>query len=200
MIMNDNLILVPIENLVMNFTKLTTQPESSDKVMFKESLWLENEAATQHLAGIFAQLCEAENVFDLGWMIYLKGDLGAGKSFFSRAFVQSFLPEQKVKSPTYALVENYQTDLGTIQHFDLYRLCDPQELEFLAVRDLLTPPFVALVEWPSKGEGVLPEADVLIELTVIGEARKATISACRERATVFVKKLTEKVGMEFGYD
>ncbi|MDG4812548.1 tRNA (adenosine(37)-N6)-threonylcarbamoyltransferase complex ATPase subunit type 1 TsaE [Hydrogenovibrio sp. 3SP14C1] len=184
----------------MNFTKSTTLPESTDACALKASFLLEAEAQTQHLAQVFAQLCEEQKAFDLGWMIYLKGDLGAGKSFFSRAFVQSFLPEQKVKSPTYALVENYQTDLGTIQHFDLYRLCDPEELEFLAIRDLLTPPFVALVEWPTKGEGVLPEADVLIELIVVGEARKARISACRERSNGFVKKLTEKVGMKFGYD
>lgn len=184
----------------MNFTKSTTLPESSDDVAFKGRLLLENEAATKHLASVFADLCEAEKTFDLGWMIYLKGDLGAGKSFFSRAFVQSFLPEQKVKSPTYALVENYQTTFGSIQHFDLYRLCDPEELEFLAIRDLLTAPFVALVEWPSKGEGVLPDADILIELKVLGEARQVTVSACRVRANPFVKKLTEKVGMELDYD
>uniref|UniRef100_Q31GP6 tRNA threonylcarbamoyladenosine biosynthesis protein TsaE n=1 Tax=Hydrogenovibrio crunogenus (strain DSM 25203 / XCL-2) TaxID=317025 RepID=Q31GP6_HYDCU len=183
----------------MNFTKSTTDPESKEDLL-EGQLLLETEADTKQLAHVFAQLCDQLKTFDSGWMIYLKGDLGAGKSFFSRAFVQSFLPGQKVKSPTYALVENYQTPLGTIQHFDLYRLCDPEELEFLAIRDLLTPPFVALVEWPSKGEGVLPQADVLVELNVLGEVRKVTISACRERANAFVKKLTEKVGMELDYD
>lgn len=183
----------------MNFTKSTAGPESKDDLL-EGRLLLETEADTQHLAHVFAQLCDQLKAFDSGWMIYLKGDLGAGKSFFSRAFVQSFLPGQKVKSPTYALVENYQTPLGTIQHFDLYRLCDPEELEFLAIRDLLTPPFVALVEWPSKGEGVLPQADILVELSVLGEVRKVTISACRKRANAFVKKLTEKVGMELDYD
>ncbi|QBZ83103.1 tRNA threonylcarbamoyladenosine biosynthesis protein TsaE [Hydrogenovibrio crunogenus] len=183
----------------MNFTKSTAHPKSTDDLL-ECGLLLETEADTQQLAHIFAQLCEELKTFDLGWMIYLKGDLGAGKSFFSRAFVQSFVPGQKVKSPTYALVENYPTSLGTIQHFDLYRLCDPEELEFLAIRDLLTPPFVALVEWPSKGKGVLPEADILIELNVLREARKVTISACQDRANGFVKKLTEKVGMELDSD
>ncbi len=64
-----------------------------------------------------------------------------------------------MKSPTYTLVETYPTEHGPILHFDLYRLCDPEELEFLAIRDLMTPPFIALVEWPSKGAGILPEAD-----------------------------------------
>lgn len=97
-------------------------------------------------------------------VVYLQGDLGVGKSFFSRAFIQFFLPDQKVKSPTYTIVESYQTPLTTIHHFDLYRLCDPEELEYLAIRDLLTEHFVALIEWPQKGEGVLPSADIVIEL------------------------------------
>lgn len=125
---------------------------------------LENELDTRRFAQILAQVYQEECVIKRGLVIYLQGDLGAGKSFFSRAFIQFFLPQQKVKSPTYTIVESYQTRVNTVHHFDLYRLSDPEELEYLAIRDLLTPPFVALIEWAEKGIGVLPNADILIKL------------------------------------
>jgi len=131
---------------------------------------LENASETTLFAQMLAQVYQQQRVENKGLVIYLQGDLGAGKSFFSRAFIQFFLPQQKVKSPTYTIVESYQTSAGTIHHFDLYRLSDPEELEYLAIRDLLTPPFVALVEWPQKGEGVLPKADILIQLQHANEA------------------------------
>jgi tRNA threonylcarbamoyladenosine biosynthesis protein TsaE len=127
-------------------------------------IFLADEAASQAFAVRMAQWCEALSVYQEGFMVYLQGDLGAGKSFLSRAFIQHFLPDQKVKSPTYSLVESYKAYKFSIHHFDLYRLCDPEELEYLAIRDLLTGPFVALVEWAKKGEGVLPEADLVITL------------------------------------
>lgn len=128
-------------------------------------LTLKNERATTRLAETFAQACDLLNVGDAqGLVVYLHGDLGAGKSFFSRAFIQYFLPEQKVKSPTYTLVESYNASKLTIHHFDLYRLCDPEELEYLAIRDLLVGSFVALVEWPQKGAPILPSADIVINL------------------------------------
>lgn len=147
------------------------------------------EDATRDLAQRFAQLVQTEQGFENGIVVYLEGDLGAGKSFFSRAFVQSFLPGQKVKSPTYTLVESYPTDFGVIHHFDLYRLCDPEELEFLAVRDLLTPPFIALVEWPSKGEGVLPDADIHIRILTEGDGRRMMISPLNLNGNRLVKNL-----------
>lgn len=127
-------------------------------------LVLESEQETKRFAQSVARAYQNTLTSNKSLVVYLKGDLGAGKSFFSRAFIQSFLPDQKVKSPTYTIVESYQTPFTTVHHFDLYRLCDPEELEYLAIRDLLTEPSVALVEWPQKGEGVLPEADVLIDL------------------------------------
>jgi len=112
-----------------------------------------------------------------GVVVYLEGDLGAGKTHFSRALIQYFIPNQRVKSPTYTLVESYPTELGTIYHFDLYRLCDPEELEFLGVRDLLTPPYLALIEWPSKAKGVLPEFDIKISIKIIDMKRIVEVSA-----------------------
>lgn len=131
--------------------------------MVTQHYTLENESETRLFAQKIAQVIQQLFSANVGLVVYLQGDLGAGKSFFSRAFIQYFLPLQKVKSPTYTVVESYQAPLVTIHHFDLYRLSDPEELEYLAIRDLLIEPFIALVEWPQKGEGVLPSADVLIE-------------------------------------
>lgn len=121
--------------------------------------------------------------------MYLQGELGAGKTSFSRAFIQSFLPEQRVKSPTYTLVESYSTPNLTIYHFDLYRLCEPEELEYIGLRDLLVAPFIALVEWPSKGQGVLPEADLVLNLNRLGEGREVIAQACSERGEALLAKL-----------
>jgi len=138
---------------------------------------LENESETRLFAQKTAQVIQELFSLNSGLVVYLQGDLGAGKSFFSRAFIQYFLPQQKVKSPTYTIVESYQASLMTIHHFDLYRLSDPEELEYLAIRDLLTEPFIALVEWPQKGEGVLPSANILIELKHVNGAEENNFDA-----------------------
>jgi len=122
-----------------------------------------NESESLEFAELVANSFEQINGFEKGLIIYLKGDLGAGKSFFSRAFIQFFLPGEKVKSPTYTIVESYKISTNCIYHLDLYRLCDPEELEYLAIRDLFSENFVALIEWPQKGIPVLPHADVEFE-------------------------------------
>ncbi|PLA74903.1 tRNA (adenosine(37)-N6)-threonylcarbamoyltransferase complex ATPase subunit type 1 TsaE [Hydrogenovibrio sp. SC-1] len=154
------------------------------------------EADTTAVAQQFALQLVEEPMMAQGMMVYLEGDLGAGKSFFCRALIQTLLPGQRVKSPTYTLLESYETSVATLLHFDLYRLCDAEELEFLGVRDLLTPPYLALVEWPSKGEGYLEKADVLLQFKVDAHGRKLSISAQNMRAQYFVNKLTKKIGME----
>ncbi len=160
----------------------------------KFQLYLADENKTKQLAIFMAELVKEDNLFSYGLMIYLKGDLGTGKSFFSRAFIQSFIPEQKVKSPTYTLIESYPVKKGMIQHFDLYRLADPEELEFLAIRDLLEDDFIALVEWPEKGEGVLPKADIVLNLTRSSDtARYLDLVAYSEIGLQTVEKLTKKL-------
>lgn len=144
------------------------QNEKSSDELLKVSL--PTEAEGQKFAQALAQSCLKSNVFDQGVVLYLLGDLGAGKSFTVRHFIQYFAPNQKVKSPTYTLVESYPLNvegkMGAMMahHFDLYRLCDPEELEFLGIRDLLTPPYAALIEWPQKGEPYTPQADLELNL------------------------------------
>ncbi len=137
-------------------------------------LSLADETASMAFAQKMAEALAENKLWQKGLVIYLLGDLGAGKSFLARNLIQTFAPEQKVKSPTYTLVESYPLELEeesfTVHHFDLYRLCDPEELEFLGVRDLLTPPFLALIEWPQKGGDWTPKADLVVTLQPIDVA------------------------------
>lgn len=156
-----------------------------------------NESESINFAGLVASIVAKDKGFENGLIFYLYGDLGAGKSFFSRAFVQYFLPGQKVKSPTYTIVESYKFSINTIHHFDLYRLCDPEELEYLAIRDMLSGDFVALVEWPQRGYPILPDADVELEFSYlhIGESlgRSAEMKAVSQKGADFVEKLRAQV-------
>lgn len=109
--------------------------------------------------------------------INLQGNLGAGKTTLTQGLVQALLPDARVKSPTYTLVETYDVGDFQIAHFDLYRLCDPEELEFLGIRDYFEGARVNLIEWAEKGEGVLPAFDVWIDISIEGESRDVTLRA-----------------------
>ena len=133
---------------------------------------LRNESDSQQLAQILAQHVESGVVF-------LIGDLGAGKTTLTRYWIQALGHQGAVKSPTYTLVEPYHLASKNIYHFDLYRLQDPYELELMGIRDYLDEKdSLLLIEWPSKGEGVLRAPDATIELTTQDdEIRQVTIHA-----------------------
>lgn len=136
---------------------------------------LADEAATCALGKALAQAVQTKAA-DAALVIYLDGDLGAGKTTFSRGFIQAFGHMGAVKSPTYTLVEPYELSSKSIYHFDLYRLADPEELEYIGLRDFLAQTCVCIFEWPEKGRDFLPAADIAISLELDLPGRKASFA------------------------
>lgn len=139
------------------------------------------------LAAIAAKLAKHVNA-DL--IIYLRGPLGAGKTTFARGFLRGLGYEGVVKSPTYTLVEPYRFESGLMcYHFDLYRLADPEELEFTGARDYFNSSSICLIEWPEKAAGYLAAADIDCHLAHHSQGRKMTLTACSAKGERLVIRL-----------
>ncbi len=137
---------------------------------------LESEQELIALASRFAQNSNRDLV------IFLRGDLGAGKTTFARGFLRGCGIEGIVKSPTYTLVEPYQLDDQKMcYHFDLYRLAHAEELEFTGARDHFDGRSTCLVEWPEKAEGFLPAPDIDCQLDYHPQGRKASFSGVSDK-------------------
>jgi len=129
-----------------------------------------------------------------GLVIWLSGDLGAGKTTLARGLLRGLNFNGRVKSPTFSLLEIYVFSSFNLYHFDLYRFTDPEEWLDAGFRDYFNPYSVCLVEWPERGEGVLPAPDVLIRLGFSGPdcaARKADLGALTEAGRQCMDRLGE---------
>lgn len=114
-----------------------------------------------------------------GGQVHLSGELGAGKTTLVRALLHALGHAGAVRSPTYALVEPYRIGELEVYHLDLYRIADPQELDYLGLRDWLRPDNLVLIEWPERGGAHLPPPDLSIRLEHAGEGRRAVVRDLR---------------------
>ena len=108
-------------------------------------------------------------------VVGLAGDLGAGKTTLARAALRALGVAGTVRSPTYTIAEPYETHIGCVWHLDLYRIAEPDELEYIALRDLVPESAACLVEWPERGGGALPEIDCLATIARHGSGRRLRI-------------------------
>ena len=127
-------------------------------------------------------------------VIYLSGELGAGKTTLVGGLLQALGVTGPVKSPTYTLIEPYDLGGRAFYHLDLYRVADPRELEMLALRDLLEPGTVLLVEWAERGGAMLPPADLRIRLAYAADpapshARSLRLAASSHQGESLLNKL-----------
>jgi tRNA threonylcarbamoyladenosine biosynthesis protein TsaE len=132
---------------------------------------LTDEAATAAFAARFARVLQP------GLVIYLRGNLGAGKTTLVRALLQALGYAGRVKSPTYTLVERYEVAGLHLRHFDLYRFRDAEEWEGSGFRDEFDGLNICLVEWPDQATGLLPPADISFTFEILRDEREVTLHA-----------------------
>ncbi|MBK5964262.1 tRNA (adenosine(37)-N6)-threonylcarbamoyltransferase complex ATPase subunit type 1 TsaE [Thiocystis minor] len=135
----------------------------------------------EHLAALLPPAC----------VIYLEGDLGTGKTTLTRGILRGLGHRGTVRSPTYTLIEPYQVPSGPLYHLDLYRLADPEELEYLGLRDLMGEDARWVIEWPDRGAGMLPAADLRIMIEYLAEGRRLTLSGGTTEGRSIIAALLE---------
>jgi tRNA threonylcarbamoyladenosine biosynthesis protein TsaE len=123
------------------------------------------------------------------FVVYLEGDLGTGKTTLARGILRGLGHSGTVRSPTYTLIEPYEIGSRRLYHLDLYRLSDPEELDYLGLRDLIAEDAVLLVEWPERGAGALPAPDLRIRLDYLPAGRRLALDGASEKGRVLARAL-----------
>jgi tRNA threonylcarbamoyladenosine biosynthesis protein TsaE len=154
--------------------------------MIQRDFYLADTAAQEKLAHELAKQCAS------GAVIFLRGELGAGKTTFVRGFLRALGYEGVVKSPTYTLVEPYDLDGRLVYHFDLYRLVDPEELEYAGGRDYFGGESICLVEWPEKALGYLPQADIDCAIHYLENGRQLHLQALTDKGIGMLEAIPEQ--------
>jgi len=149
--------------------------DTMNNIVTKQTFILIDELATIAMGKQLANIVKTE--LKQGIIVFLNGDLGAGKTTLTRGFVQGMGHVGHVKSPTYTLVEPYDLADWQVYHFDLYRLSDPEELEYMGIRDYFNRNSCSFIEWPEKGQGMLPAPDMIIDLAYHDEEREISLRA-----------------------
>jgi len=147
---------------------------------------LPDEAATDALARQFAPLVTGASGLPPGGRFHLKGDLGAGKTAFTRALLRECGIKGRIKSPSYALLESYKVSNLYFYHFDFYRFSDSREWLDAGFRDLMRDDAVVLIEWPERAEEVLPPPDMQISLDYADPGRQVTLTAYSARGQTWL--------------
>ena len=137
--------------------------------------YLPDEAATLAFGQELAELLSAVEGYNRDAIVFLQGGLGAGKTTLVRGILRAMGFVGPVKSPTYTLLEPYDELL--VFHFDLYRIADSRELDFIGMDDLLATQAIKLIEWPERGAPRLPPPDLSLSLRVEGDGRRVEVHA-----------------------
>lgn len=133
------------------------------------------------------------SAFKSGAVVYLEGDLGMGKTTLVRGVLRGLGHMGPVKSPTYTIVEPYELSDIEVFHFDLYRVSDAEELEFIGIRDYFSDGSLCLIEWAEMGRGILPEADLIVSLSLIRQGRHVVIEGITEKGLVAINGLQKLI-------
>jgi len=164
--------------------------------MTQSTCYLPDDDATVAMGQLLA-LVTSDGVSDpalrrcLGGRLFLRGDLGAGKTTLSRGLLRGYGHAGAVKSPTYTLVEPYEDTRYSIYHFDLYRMNAPEEVEFLGFSEYFEENNLCVVEWADKGRGFLPPPDLEITLETEGSGRRIVWQARSLKGLAMAARLDE---------
>lgn len=152
-------------------------------------------ATEQQMNALGQRLATAVAGLAGGVVIFLQGPLGAGKTTLCRALLRALGVSGTIKSPSYTLIESYEIKWHAgqrpLHHFDLYRLAEPQELDYIGGRDYFVAPAICIVEWPELGDGLLPTPDLIITIAYDGVGRRLSLIAPTEQGQRLINALSE---------